>query len=127
DHMRIGIIGAGNIGGNLARRFRALGHEVLIANSRGPETLQDFAAGIGAKAVTAPEAARNGDVVVITIPEKAVAELPKDLFSGVPDDVVVIDTCNYYSARDGRIAAIEDGQPESAWVAQQLGRPVVKA
>jgi predicted dinucleotide-binding enzyme len=124
--MNIGIIGAGNIGGSLARRFRALGHEVAIANSRGPETLRALSAEIGATAVTPAEAARKGEVIVITIPEKAVAGLPKDLFAGVPDDVVVIDTCNYYSARDGRIAGIEDGLPESAWVASQLGRPVVK-
>jgi 8-hydroxy-5-deazaflavin:NADPH oxidoreductase len=125
--MRIGIIGAGMIGGTLVRRLTALGHEVSIANSRGPETLRDLAAETGAKAVTVAEAARTGEIVVITIPEQAVPKLPKDLFAGVPADVVVVDTGNYYPARDGRIDAIEEGQPESAWVAEQLGRPVVKA
>ena len=125
--MKIGIIGAGMIGGTLARRLTALGHEVAIANSRGPETLRDLAAETGARAVTAAEAARSGEIVVVTIPEKAVPHLPKDLFAGVPQDVVVVDTGNYYPARDGRIAAIENGQAESAWVAEQLGRPVVKA
>jgi predicted dinucleotide-binding enzyme len=125
--MRIGIIGAGHIGGTLARRLTELGHEVAIANSRGPETLRDLAAETGARAVTAAEAARAGEVVVVTIPQGAVPDLPKDLFAGVPDDVVVVDTGNYYPSRDGRIDALEGGQVESAWVAGQLGRPVVKA
>jgi predicted dinucleotide-binding enzyme len=125
--MKIGIIGAGMIGGTLARRLTALGHEVVIANSRGPETLREFAAETGARAVTAAEAARGGAIVIITIPQRAVLDLPGDLFTGVPEDVVVVDTGNYYPARDGRIDAIEDGQVESAWVAEHLGRPVVKA
>lgn len=126
--MKIGIIGAGNIGGALARRFTELGHEVSVANSRGPETLGEVEAETGATAVTAHEAVRGTDVVVVTIPEKNVPELPKDLFEGVGDDVVVIDTGNYYPRhRDGRIDAIEAGTPESAWVSQQLGRPVIKA
>ena len=125
--MNIGIIGAGMIGETLARRLAQLGHQVAIANSRGPETLRDLASEVGATAVTALEAARSGEVVVITIPERAVPDLPRDLFAGVPADVVVIDTGNYYPSRDGRIPAIEQGQPESAWVAEQIGRPVVKA
>jgi 8-hydroxy-5-deazaflavin:NADPH oxidoreductase len=125
--MRIGIIGAGMIGETLARRIGQLGHQVAIANSRGPETLRDLASEVGATAVTALEAARSGEIVVITIPERSVADLPRDLFTGVPADVVVIDTGNYYPTRDGRIPAIEQGQPESAWVAEQIGRPVIKA
>ena len=125
--MNIGIIGAGMIGETLARRLAQLGHRIAVANSRGPETLRDLASEIGATAVTALEAARSGEIVVITIPERAVPELPRDLFAEVPVDVVVIDTGNYYPSRDGRIAAIEDGQPESAWVAEQIGRPVIKA
>jgi predicted dinucleotide-binding enzyme len=125
--MKIGIIGAGMIGETLARRLVKLGHRVAIANSRGPETLRDLASEVGATAVTALEAARSGDIVVITIPERAVPDLPRDLFAGVPAHVVVIDTGNYYPARDGRIPAIEQGQPESAWVAEQIGRPVIKA
>jgi predicted dinucleotide-binding enzyme len=125
--MRIGIIGAGMIGGTLARRLASLGHEVAIANSRGPDSLRDLAAETGARPVTTEEAARAGEIVVVTIPLHAVADLPKGLFSGVPADVVVIDTCNYYPSRDGRIREIEDGQVESGWVSAQLGRPVVKA
>ena len=125
--MRIGIIGAGNIGGALTRRLTALGHEVAVANSRGPQSLAALAAETGAKAVTAQEAARAGEIVVVTIPMKNIPGLPKDLFAGVPADVVVIDTGNYYpQQRDGRIAGIEDGLTESRWVEQQLGRPVIK-
>jgi 8-hydroxy-5-deazaflavin:NADPH oxidoreductase len=125
--MKIGIIGAGMIGGTLARRWTKLGHEVFIANSRGPETLRDLEKETGAKAVTAKEAARAGEVVVVTITQKAIPDLPKDLFAGVPQDVVVIDTGNYYPVRDGSIAALEKGQVESEWVAEHLGRPVIKA
>jgi predicted dinucleotide-binding enzyme len=126
--MRIGIIGAGNIGGTLTRRLTALGHDVSVANSRGPETLRDLATETGANAVTVAEAARDQDAIVVTIPEKNVPDLPSDLFVGAGDDVVVVDTGNYYPRqRDGRIDAIEDGTVESQWVEQQLGRPVVKA
>jgi 8-hydroxy-5-deazaflavin:NADPH oxidoreductase len=126
--MKIGIIGTGQIGGTLTRRFTALGHQVSIANSRGPETLTGLAKETGARAVTAKEAARAGEVVVVTIPEGRIPDLPKDLFAGVPDSVVVIDTGNYYPRqRDGRIAEIEAGLPESRWVERQLRRPVVKA
>ena len=126
--MKIGIIGAGNIGGNLTRRFTAAGHEVRVANSRGPETLADLAAETGATAVSVAEAAQGVEVVVVTIPQKNVPDLPKDVFAGAADGVVVIDTGNYYpQQRDGKIAAIEEGQPESDWVAEQLGHPVVKA
>ena len=126
--MNIGIIGAGNIGGNLTRRFQQLGHKVFVANSRGPETLADLAAETSATPVTVEEAARRGDVVIVTIPEKNIPSLPRDLFAGVADNVVVVDTGNYYpQQRDGQIAGIEDGMVESRWVSEQLGRPVVKA
>ncbi|HEY2019419.1 MAG TPA: NADPH-dependent F420 reductase [Bryobacteraceae bacterium] len=126
--MKIGIIGSGNIGGTLTRRFAALGHEVFVANSRGPESLAALAQETGAKPVSVKEAARAGDVVVVTIPESKIPNLPKDLFAGVRENVVVIDTGNYYPRqRDGRIQAIEDGLTESRWVSQQLGRPVIKA
>jgi predicted dinucleotide-binding enzyme len=126
--MRIGIIGAGNIGATLTRRFRAAGHDVSVANSRGPQSLAELARETGAKAVSVQDAARGNDVVIVTIPQKNVPDLPRDLFAGVPAGVVVVDTGNYYpQQRDGRIEGIESGATESRWVAQQLGRPVVKA
>jgi len=125
--MKIGIIGAGQIGGTLTRRLTKLGHEVCVANSRGPASLADLAKETGAKPVSIRQAAQAGEVVVVTIPEAKIPNLPKDLFAGVADDVVVIDTGNYYPRqRDGRIADIEAGLAESRWVEHQLGRPVVK-
>lgn len=126
--MNIGIIGAGQIGGTLTRRLTALGHKVFVANSRGPETLAELTADNGAKAVSVTEAARNRELVIVTIPMKNLPKLPRGLFEGVSDSVAVLDTCNYYpQQRDGRIDAIEAGMPESRWVEQQVGRPVVKA
>jgi predicted dinucleotide-binding enzyme len=126
--MKIGIIGAGHIGGALTRRFTALGHEVSVANSRGPESLADLANETGASPVAVTDAVRDKDVVVVTIPEKNVPNLPAGLFEGTSSNTVIIDTGNYYPRqRDGRIAAIEAGATESRWVADQLGRPVVKA
>lgn len=125
--MKIGIIGAGHIGGTLTRRLRTLEHDVSVANSRGPETLTELADETGAHAVTVTDAARGKDVVIVTIPENSVPDLPDDLFEDVPESTVVVDTGNYYPQRDGRIEAIEAGTAESRWVAQQLGRPVVKA
>ena len=126
--MKIGIIGAGNIGGTLTRRFAALGHEVRVANSRGPATLAELARETGAKAVTVQEAVRDADLVVVTIPLRNVPNLPAGLIANLPAQVVVVDTNNYYPRqRDGRIAAIEGGMLESRWVEQQLGHKVVKA
>lgn len=126
--MKIGIIGAGNIGGTLTRRLTALGHEVFVANSRGPESLRSLTTGTGAKAVSATEAAHSRELVVVTIPMKNVQQLPRGLFAKAAPGVVVVDTCNYYpQQRDGRIEAIESGTPESRWVEQQIGHPVIKA
>jgi 8-hydroxy-5-deazaflavin:NADPH oxidoreductase len=126
--MNIGIIGAGHIGSALATRLVSLGHSVQIANSRGPETLKDVAQSTGAKAVTAQEAARHGDIIVVTIPLKNIPDLPKDLFTGIAADVPVIDTSNYYpNLRDGHMPELETGNlTESEWVQQHLGRPLTK-
>jgi predicted dinucleotide-binding enzyme len=126
--MNIGIIGAGHIGSALAGRLSSLGHSVYIANSRGPETLTDLAQKNGATPVTAREAARHGEIIVVTIPLKSIPDLPKNLFEGVPADVPVIDTSNYYPLlRDGQLPELESGDlTESEWVQQHLGRPVLK-
>jgi 8-hydroxy-5-deazaflavin:NADPH oxidoreductase len=126
--MRIGIIGAGAIGGTLARRLAKLGHRVSLANSRGPESLAALAAEIGATPVSVVDAANTGEIVIISIPTKAVVDLPRGLFANAPSSVVVIDTGNYHpELRDGRIGAIDRGLLDSQWVAQQIGRPVIKA
>jgi predicted dinucleotide-binding enzyme len=126
--MKIGIIGAGHIGSTLARKLRQLNHEVKIANSHGPESLAQFSAETGAEAVDVLDAVKNVELVVITIPEKNIEQLPKDLFRGVPESVVVVDTGNYYpDTRDGRMMDLEKAPSESSWVAQTIGRPVIKA
>lgn len=126
--MRISTIGVGNIGGTLARHLAKLGHRVAIASARGPARLATLATEIGATPLPVVDAASAADVVIVSIPQKAVADLPRGLFANVPEDVVVIDTGNYYpELRDGRIEAIERGMLDSQWVAQQLGRPVIKA
>jgi 8-hydroxy-5-deazaflavin:NADPH oxidoreductase len=126
--MRIGVIGAGAMGRTLASHLARLGHQVSIANSREPDSLATLAAGIGAKPVSVADAANAGEIVIIAIPTKAVADLPMDLFANVPSSVVVIDTGNYHpELRDGRIDAIDRGMLDSQWVAQQIGRPVIKA
>jgi len=126
--MKIGIIGAGNIGGNLTRRLTQLGHQVTVANSRGPETLAELVAETGATADHAEQAVVDADLVIVTIPENKVPNLQKGFLKGAKDGVVVIDTGNYYpQQRDGLIKEIEDGLTESRWVANQIGHPVVKA
>ncbi len=125
--MNIGIIGAGFIGGALARPLSRLGHRVTIANSRGPDTLGEVAARTGASPGTVAQAARGQELVIVTIPLKAVAALPEVLFADLPAGVPVIDTNNYYPHRDGTLAEIEAGMVESRWVEKHLGRPVIKA
>lgn len=125
--VNIGIIGTGNIGGTLTRRLTKLGHAVAVANSRGPESLRELAAETGATPQTVEDVTQGAQIVVVTIPMKNIPNLPKRIFSNLPQDTAVIDTCNYYPRqRDGRIAVIEDGMLESRWVEQQLGHPVVK-
>ncbi|MFI5506259.1 NADPH-dependent F420 reductase [Mycobacterium sp. NPDC051804] len=125
--MKIGIIGAGQIGGTLTRRFRQLGHEVLVSNSRSPETLADLAKETGATAVWAKDAAADADLVVVSIPQKNVPDLADGIVDARKPGAPVIETNNYYpQQRDGEIAGIEDGQVESAWVAEQIGAPVYK-
>ena len=110
--MKIGIIGAGNIGGNAAKLFAEAGHEIAIANSRGPETLTEEVAEIGenAKAVTAEEATEFGEIVFVSIPFGKYKELPADKFEGK----IVIDSNNYYPDRDGEFAEIDSNKITSS-------------
>ncbi len=103
----IGIIGAGHIGSQVARAAIAVGYDVVISNSRGPETLTDLVAELGpkARAATAAEAAEAGDFAVVTVPLKNVYEVPVEPLAGK----IVIDTNNYYFERDGQIPALDNG------------------
>jgi 8-hydroxy-5-deazaflavin:NADPH oxidoreductase len=110
--MRIGIIGSGKIGSTTARLFAGAGHEVAIANSRGPETLGELVSEIGdqATAATAHEAASFGDAALVAIPFKAYPELPAPSLAGR----TVIDAMNYYPSRDGNIAELDDDSTTSS-------------
>jgi len=123
---KIAIIGSGNIGGALTRLFKHAGHEVTVANSRGPASLVDLARETGARAATVAEAISDHEIVVVAVPMARVGELAAQ-FRAAPAQQIVIDTSNYYpQQRDGLIAEVEAGMTESAWVASQLGRPVIK-
>lgn len=124
--MNIGVVGAGHIGGNAARLFVKAGHDVAIANSRGPDTLRDLVAGLGehARAADIPEAAGFGDVVFISIPFGRYKELPAEAFYGK----IVIDSNNYYPDRDGHYPALDEGKTTSSeMLAEHLkGATIVK-
>jgi predicted dinucleotide-binding enzyme len=104
--VTIGLIGAGHIGSQIARLAVARGYPVAISNSRGPETLATLVAelGPGARAATAMDAARAGDIVVVTVPLKNYREVPVEPLAGK----VVIDTNNYYPQRDGQIPELDN-------------------
>ncbi|GAA4245527.1 NADPH-dependent F420 reductase [Dactylosporangium darangshiense] len=120
--MKIGIIGSGHIGGTLTRRLRELGHDVTVANSRGPGSLAGLAAETGAIAGTAAEAA-HAELVILAVPLRAVPALPAADLAGR----VVIDADNYYPSRDGQIAEIDGGSTSSRWTAGLLpGAQLVK-
>jgi len=124
--MRIGIVGAGNIGKTLSRKLSAAGHDVKIANSRGPETIDPEALSAGARAVDAADAVRDVEVVILSMPLNRMPAFASTL-SAAPAYAVVIDTSNYYPHRDERIQPIDAGEVESVWLSQQIGRPIVKA
>lgn len=126
--MKIGIIGAGQIGGILAGKLSALGHVILLANSRGPDTIKGIAEEAGARAVTAADAVKDVDIVIVAIPQRSVPLLSKSLFANTPNDVIIVDAGNYYPGlREIPIEDIDNGMPESQWVSRHLGRPVIKA
>ena len=124
--MRIGIIGTGQIGGTLIRQYTKAGHHVKMTNSGGLEKLTGLASETGASAVPLSEVVTGVDVIVISIPLKAIGKLPPDLLKNVSADTAIVDTGNYYPIRDGIIEEIERGMPESIWVSNQIQRSVIK-
>lgn len=110
--MKIGIIGAGNIGATLARKLVAGGHEVKLANSKGSDSIRDLAREIGATAVSKDEAVQGVAAIILAIPFAKYSDLAS-LLADVPASVVVIDPSNYYPFRDGAIAEVDGGKPES--------------
>src|SRR5258707_9955571 len=126
--MRIGMVGAGAQGGTLAKQLAKAGHEVRVANRRGPQSLQECAKQTGTIASKVEHAATNAELIMIALPFKAIPSLPKSLFKDLPDSVTIVDVSNYYpSWRDGPIPEVEAGLVESEWVEKQIGPPVGKA
>nr|WP_261779951.1 NAD(P)-binding domain-containing protein [Paenibacillus xylanexedens] len=123
--MKIGILGAGTIGTTLARKLAAAGHDVKVANSRGPETIATEVLETGASAATAEDAVSNVDVVILSMPHTGFEKV-RHLVAALPEQTVVIDTSNYFPQR-GLNPAIETGQVESEWVQDYFGRPIIKA
>jgi predicted dinucleotide-binding enzyme len=122
----IGFIGSGMIGGTVARLSVAAGYDVVMSNSRGPETLRELVAELGplATAATSGQAAAAGDLVVVAIPVKAIADVPAAPLAGKP----VLDTGNYYPQRDGQIEVLDNGALTSSGLLQRHlpGAHVVK-
>jgi 8-hydroxy-5-deazaflavin:NADPH oxidoreductase len=113
----LGIIGAGHIGSQVARAALTAGYDVVIANSRGPETLTDLVEELGpkARAATAEDAGKAGDVVVVTVPLAALDQVPVEPLAGK----IVLDTNNYYHERDGHIAALDNGETTTSQMLQE--------
>ena len=113
----VGIIGAGHIGTALAQGLTARGYDVVISNSRGPETLSDLVAELGpkARAATPEEAAAAGEFAIVTVPLKAYQEVPVEPLAGK----IVLDTNNYYWERDGRMPELEEGRATTSGLLQE--------
>lgn len=126
NSIEIGIIGAGYIGGTLARKLASVGHRVRIANSKDPSSLTEFKGGDGITPMWAADAVEGVDVAILSVPMKAITAFPENVRTSLSSVPIVIDTGNYYPVRDGRIDALDEGMADSEWVASQLGRPVFK-
>ncbi|KQX00840.1 NADPH-dependent F420 reductase [Flavobacterium sp. Root420] len=125
--MNIGIIGTGAIGGTIAKKMVAAGHRVKVNNSGDADKLNARAEELGASPATIENVVKDVDVIILSVPTIAIPTLPKDLFANVPENVIVVDTSNYYPFRDADIEEIKKGKVESVWVSEQLGRRVIKA
>ncbi|WP_426278642.1 NADPH-dependent F420 reductase [Chryseobacterium sp. S-02] len=125
--MKIGIIGTGAIGGTIAKKMVAAGHTVKVANSDNGDKLKARAGELGAQPSALEDVVNNVDVIILSLPTVAISALPENLFASVPDNVIIVDTSNYYPFRDAQIEDLQSGKTESVWVSEQLGRPVIKA
>jgi 8-hydroxy-5-deazaflavin:NADPH oxidoreductase len=123
--MKIGIIGTGPIGGTLAEKLSKAGHQIKVTNTRAMPELEKIAASLGATAAIIQDVVKDVDAIIFSIPFKALKDLPQNLLKGVPKDVVVMDTSNYYPLRDGEIAELEH-LSESVYISEILNRPIIK-
>jgi len=124
--MKITVIGAGAIGGNLARRLSEAGHDVVVADARGPQAVAPEVLAAGARAVEMEASVTDRDVIVLAVPFSVQRDLAP-LLADAPEETIVVDTSNYYPFMMGPVEAVDGGQVESEWSQQHLGRPVVKA
>ncbi|EFV14112.1 NADPH-dependent F420 reductase [Segniliparus rugosus] len=124
----IGVIGAGLLGGTLARQIAAAGHRVAVANSRSPSTISDLA-GDGVTVGWANEVAASAEILFLVLPYSAIPASAQMLAEFVPPRAIVVDAGNYYPGRDGAVPGLEDENPipDTAWVAETIGRQVFKA
>lgn len=123
--MKIGIIGTGAIGSILAKKLSGTGHQVKVTNTRDMTPLKEIAANLGAEAATIEDVVKDVEVIIFSIPFKAYKDLPNNLLQGVPQEVIIMDTSNYYPFRDGELPGLE-GKTESEYISETLGRPVTK-
>ena len=123
--MKIGIVGTGSIGGLLAEKLSKAGHQIKVTNTRAMPELEKIAASLGAKAATIQDVVQDVDAIIFSMPFNAYKDLPTDLLKEVPQDVVVMDTSNYYPFRDGEIPELEQ-ITESEYISGILNRPLVK-
>ena len=123
--MKIGIVGTGAIGSILAQKFSQAGHHVKVTNTRAMPELEKIAAGLGVAAATIQDVVKDVDAIIFSMPFNAYKDLPKDLLKAVPENVVVMDTSNYYPFRDGEINELEQIS-ESEYISGILNRPLVK-
>lgn len=123
--MKIGIIGTGAIGSLLAKKLSGAGHQIKVTNTRSMPELEKIADSLGASAATIQEVVKDVDAIIFSMPFNAYKDLPEDLLKEVSQDVVVMDTSNYYPFRDGEIPQLEQ-VTESEYIAEILNRPLVK-
>ncbi|ANF98740.1 NADP oxidoreductase [Paenibacillus bovis] len=124
--MTTAVIGTGNIGSELARVLARGGEDLILANSRGPETITDLASELGARAMSTADAIAAADVVVLSIPFVAIPSLVETL-GQAPASTIIVDMSNYYPEATGVIKGIEGTASDSSWLSEQIGRPIVKA
>ncbi|MBD8114168.1 NADPH-dependent F420 reductase [Priestia megaterium] len=122
--MRFGIIGAGSIGSIISKKLVKNGHDVKIADARGVERLEGKE--LAGTPVRVEDAIKNIEILIISLPTKAMPSI-RNVIDQVGEEVIIVDTSNYYPFRDDKIEEIENGMVESVWVSNQLGRPVIKA
>lgn len=123
--MNIGIIGSGAIGGTLALKLSAAGHRITLANSRGADTIPERYLAPGVQAGDTRSLPQNLDVLILSVPPQALPQLV-DVITGLPDDTILVDTSNYYPGLNGQIDELNQGKTQAIWVAEQLGRPIIK-